>query len=72
MRTTDFVANRNVPTSDESPWLDVVQKHVDSLSFGFVQITVHESNVVQIDATQRVRFQPPKHGPGVRSKLEQV
>ncbi len=37
-------------------WLDVVQKEVGSLRFGVVQIIVHDSEVVQIERTERIRF----------------
>jgi len=37
-------------------WLNVVQKNVESLRFGVVQIIVHDSKVVQIDRTERTRL----------------
>jgi hypothetical protein len=37
-------------------WLEVVQKQVSSLRFGVVQITVHDSRVVQVETTERLRF----------------
>jgi hypothetical protein len=41
-------------------WLDVVRDQVSSLRFGQVQITVHNSRVVQVETTARIRFnQPP-------------
>lgn len=43
--------------SDEIPaWLRSVQQQVESLRFGVVQITVHDSRVVQVEKTERVRF----------------
>jgi hypothetical protein len=36
-------------------WLEVVHTQVSSLRFGVVQITIHESRVVQIDTTERIR-----------------
>ena len=43
--------------SDNHPgWLDTVQRQVASLSFGVVQIIVHESRVVQIETTQKIRL----------------
>lgn len=42
---------------DEPPaWLDIIQKKVESLRFGVVQIVVHDSEVVQIERTERIRF----------------
>ncbi len=37
-------------------WWDVVQKQVQSLRFGDVHIVVHDSRVVQIECTEKVRF----------------
>ena len=37
-------------------WLDIIQKKVGSLRFGVVQIIVHDSEVVQIERTERIRF----------------
>jgi len=38
-------------------WLELVQRQVGSLRFGVVQIVVHESRVVQIERTEKVRLQ---------------
>ena len=37
-------------------WIGIVARQVDSLRFGVVQITVHESRVVQIEKTEKVRL----------------
>ena len=37
-------------------WLSTVQKTVESLDFGVVQIVVHSSKVVQIERTEKIRF----------------
>ena len=37
-------------------WEGVVRQLVSSLRFGVVQITVHESHVVQVERTEKVRF----------------
>ena len=39
-----------------SEWVGIVAKQVESLKFGVVQITVHESRVVQIEKTEKVRL----------------
>jgi hypothetical protein len=41
-------------------WLGIVAKQVESLKFGLVQITVHESRVVQIEKTEKVRLDKPE------------
>ncbi|HEY1787924.1 MAG TPA: YezD family protein [Verrucomicrobiae bacterium] len=48
--------------SSQSPktipgWLDIVRQQVDSLRFGVVQIVVHDSQITQIDKTERVRLE---------------
>ena len=37
-------------------WVGIVVKHIESLRFGVVQITVHESRVVQIEKIEKVRL----------------
>jgi len=44
-------------------WLDVVHRQVDSLSFGVVQIVVHDSRVVQIERTEKIRLETPLREP---------
>ena len=40
-------------------WEGVVRQLVGTLRFGVVQITVHESHVVQVERTEKVRFAQP-------------
>jgi hypothetical protein len=40
-------------------WEGVVRQLVGTLRFGMVQITVHESHVVQVERTEKVRFTQP-------------
>ena len=42
--------------ADKQEWLEVVRQHVNSLRYGVVQITVHDSQVTQIEKTERVRL----------------
>jgi hypothetical protein len=49
--------NRTESDADEkTPWLEIVRRQVNSLRFGVVQIVVHDSQVTQIDKTERVRL----------------
>ena len=41
-------------------WLEVVRQQVASLRFGVVQIVVHNSQVTQIEKTERVRLDKPQ------------
>ncbi|MFO1475634.1 MAG: YezD family protein [Verrucomicrobiota bacterium] len=42
--------------SDQPSWLGLVRRQVESLRFGVVEIVVHDSRVVQIERTERVRL----------------
>ena len=51
-------ANNDETNGDNSAatWRKVVDAHVNSLRFGVIQIVVHDSRVVQIERTEKVRF----------------
>lgn len=38
-------------------WLELVRRQVGSLRFGVVQIVVHDSQITQIEKTERVRLE---------------
>jgi hypothetical protein len=52
----------SVPAESAAPdaWLAVVAEKVKGLHFGVVQIVVHDSKVVQIERTERTRFEVPQ------------
>lgn len=56
--------NLNKETDDKQAWLEVVQRHVRSLRYGVVQIIIHDSQVTQIEKTERVRLDR-QHGVNV-------
>lgn len=67
MKTSDSETSQQTSAIENDEWLEVVRRHVGSLSFGLVQITVHDGGVVQIERTERIRFEPPRQlqaGPG--------
>lgn len=37
-------------------WLEIVRQKVESLSYGVVQIVVHEKKVTQIERTEKTRL----------------
>jgi hypothetical protein len=47
------------PAAANPDWIEVVRRHVASLRFGVVQITVHGGRVVQVERTERFRFEGP-------------
>jgi hypothetical protein len=44
----------------DSKWLDLVVQNVKSLRYGVVEIVVHDSRVIQIEKTERVRLDKPE------------
>jgi hypothetical protein len=48
-----------IPSQDDS-WLEVVQRQVDALRFGSVEVTIHEGRVVQVETSTKVRFDKPR------------
>ena len=42
-------------------WLELVRRQVESLRYGVVEIVVHDSRVIQIEKTERVRLDNSKH-----------
>jgi hypothetical protein len=48
---------------DELKWLDLVIQHVGSLRYGVVEIVVHDSHVIQIEKTERVRLEKEENRP---------
>lgn len=47
-------------TAAAAPWVAVVTEKVKSMRYGIVQIVVHDSKVVQIERTERTRFDIPQ------------
>ena len=42
-------------------WLQLVRGKVENLSYGVVQIVVHDNQVTQIERTEKTRFDSSKH-----------
>lgn len=55
----DQNSNGAVEATD-APWLALVAEKVNSLHYGVVQIVVHDSRVVQVERTERHRFDVPR------------
>ncbi len=49
-------SNPNLTDDSGQNWQDIVRQHVESLRFGTVEIIVHDSRVIQIEKTERVRL----------------
>jgi len=50
-----------VGRSGDTKWLELVVQHVKSLRYGVVEIVVHDSRVIQIEKTERVRLDKTEH-----------
>jgi hypothetical protein len=64
MRTAALRAGKE---NSEPSWVSLVQGQVESIRFGVVQIVVHDSRVVQIERTEKLRLDKPEdqaHFPG--------
>ena len=51
MNTPDTSPNESNP-----PWLELAEHQVNSLHFGSVRIHVQDSQVVEIETTEKLRF----------------
>ena len=47
----------------DAKWLDLVVQNVKSLRYGVVEIVVHDSRVIQIEKTERVRLDKTENRP---------
>ncbi len=56
MSTIKTESNLSASTGPE--WLELVRRQVNSLRFGVVQIVIHDSQVTQVEKTERVRLAP--------------
>lgn len=52
-----------LPSGALPEWLALVRCQVASLRYGTVEIVVHDSRVIQIEKTERVRLDKPEHRP---------
>ena len=48
-------------------WLEIVLEQVGSLKYGVVEIIVHDSQVTQIEKTERLRLDKPVVRPAARA-----
>ena len=57
----NVVATQSLVARDDEPgWQEFVRRQVASLSYGVVQIVIHDSHVTQIEKTERVRLDQPR------------
>jgi hypothetical protein len=56
---SSVVTSQDNENGEKPNWLGVVQRQVKSLRYGVVQIIIHDSQVTQIEKTERVRLDRP-------------
>jgi hypothetical protein len=49
----------HIPAAAAAPWLSLVAEKVKAIRYGVVQVVVHDGKVVQIERTERTRFEVP-------------
>lgn len=54
------VADDHQHEGSDAPWLSLVAEKVKTLNYGVIQIVVHDSRVVQVERTERHRFDVPR------------
>ncbi len=59
-RSSDLGEDSLEEATAVTPWLNVVTEKVKTMRYGVVQIVVHDSKVVQIERTERTRFEVPQ------------
>ena len=55
--------SQTIQPAGQPEWLRVVQQKVESLSYGVVQLVVHDGRVTQIERTEKTRLKPESHRP---------
>ena len=50
-------ARQKIAGEDDTKWIDLVVQQVRSLRYGVVEIIVHDSRVIQIEKTERLRLE---------------
>jgi hypothetical protein len=56
----DKQRNQNEAEQNPPSWLAVVREQVNSLKYGTVQITVHDSRVTQVERSEKLRMDRSK------------
>lgn len=59
------------PLEVDQQWLERIVEQVNGLNYGSVTITVHDGRIVQIDRTERTRYDGPSQRQQVPSESKQ-
>jgi hypothetical protein len=58
-----LIQEKVTASGSDAKWLELVVQNVRSLRYGVVEIVVHDSRVIQIEKTERVRLDKSDHRP---------
>ena len=50
-------------TASSEEWTAYVLKKIESLKYGSLQIVVHDGRIMQVEATEKIRFPSPPRTP---------
>jgi hypothetical protein len=50
------ISTTPTPAQNDTHWLSIVSDKVSELRYGVIQIVVHDSKVVQIERTEKIRL----------------
>ena len=64
---SDTQAKNGGQDLNNTNWLEIVREQVSSLKYGVVEIVVHDSQVTQIEKTERLRLDKPATRPTGRT-----
>lgn len=65
---SNMSTTRSANSTAEPEWLTLVRDKVEGLSFGLVQIVVHDRKVTQIERTEKTRVESAPTEPLVRNQ----
>ncbi len=43
-------------TTGQAEWLSLIERRINGLRFGAIQIVIHEGKVTQVEITEKTRF----------------
>lgn len=58
----DTVSERESRESQDKMLMLKLIEAIKSIKYGYVQITIHDGEVVQIDKTEKIRLRRPREG----------
>jgi hypothetical protein len=58
--------SRTVEVADE--WLQRIKEQLSGVQYGIVQITIHNGQIVQIDRTERSRYDTEKSSSAIKKQ----